>query len=57
MDINTYNKITQPKTIDTVNFNGRYVDASSFKSRIATISTTSAIILAVIAYAISLFIT
>ena len=56
MDFETYNKIAQPKTIDTVNFNGRYVDVSSFKSRIVTISTTSAVVLAALAFAISLFI-
>ena len=33
-----HNKIAEPKVVDTVNFFGKYVDASSFKSKVITAS-------------------
>ena len=34
----TNNKIAEPKVVDTVNVFGKYVDASSFKSKVITAS-------------------
>ncbi len=56
MDSNTYNKINEPKTIETININGKYVNAADFKSKIVTASTTSAFLLALAALIILLFI-
>ena len=46
MDINTYNRVSEPKTIDTVNLGGKYINSSDLKSKILTISAASAFILA-----------
>ena len=49
MDINTYsgyNKVSEPKTIDTVNLNGKYVDSNALKSKIVTIAASSAFLAA-----------
>ena len=49
MDINTcsgYNKVSEPKTIDTVNLNGKYVDSIALKSKIVTIAASSAFLAA-----------
>ncbi len=56
MDINTpKKKLSEPKTVDTINLNGKYVNVSDIKSKIVTASTTSAFILAVIAVFLMLF--
>ncbi len=46
MDIKTYNKISEPKTIDTINFNGRYINTADLKSKIVTVSAASAFVVA-----------
>ncbi len=46
MDIKTYNKVQEPKTIDTININGKYIDSSDLKSKIITVSAASAFIVA-----------
>ncbi len=46
MDINTYNKVSEPKTIDTINLNGKYINISDLKSKIATIAVVSVFIAA-----------
>ncbi len=46
MEINTYKRVAEPKTIDTININGKYINSSDLKSKIFTISAASAFILA-----------
>jgi hypothetical protein len=46
MDINTYNRVSEPKTIDTINLGGKYINSSDLKSKVLTISAVSAFILA-----------
>ena len=46
MDINTYNRVSEPKTIDTINLGGKYINSSDLKSKVLTISAASAFILA-----------
>ncbi len=59
MDINTtysrYNKVSEPKTIDTINVNGRYVDSDAFKSKIVTIAASSAFLAAFATFVALLF--
>ncbi len=35
-------KVNAPKIIDTINFNGKYVDAAYFKAKVITVSAISA---------------
>ncbi len=35
-------KANAPKIIDTINFNGKYVDAAYFKAKVITVSAISA---------------
>ncbi len=46
MNINTYNKVSEPKTIDTINLNGKYINISELKSKIVTIAAASAFVAA-----------
>lgn len=54
-NINTYNKIIKPKTVETVNLNGKYVDVTDLKTKIVTASTTSVFIIAFITFIFMLF--
>ena len=47
---NTYNKLSEPKVVDTVSFHGKYVDAKAFKSKVIKASATSAFIAAAVAF-------
>ena len=40
--LDNYNKIAEPKVVDTVRIFGKYIDASAFKSRI--IAAASALV-------------
>ncbi len=42
--LNSIKKLREPKVIDTINFNGRYVDAADFRSKIVTASCVSAFV-------------
>ena len=48
----TNNKITEPKVVDTVNVFGKYVDASSFKSKVITASASALLVAGVTALVI-----
>ena len=37
----TYNKVNEPKVVDTVRLFGKYVDASSFKSKVIAASASA----------------
>ena len=43
-NVRSYNKIHEPKIIDTINFHGKYIDAADFKSKIVTASCVSAFV-------------
>ncbi len=49
-NLNTYNKVVQPKTIDTINLNGKYVDVTDLKTKIVKASTTSVFVVAFITF-------
>ena len=51
---NTYNKVTEPKTIETINLNGKYVNVADLKTKIVTASTTSVFVVAIITFIILL---
>ena len=53
--MNTYNKLTEPKIIDTVNVCGKYVDASAFRSKVITASATTAFLAAIAALFVLFF--
>jgi hypothetical protein len=53
--MNTYNKLSEPKIVDTVNVCGKYVDASAFKSKIITASATTAFLAAIAAFFVFFF--
>ncbi len=40
--VKSYNKLNRVKIVDTINFNGRYMDISAFKSKVITASAISA---------------
>ena len=48
----THNRIAEPKVIDTVNLFGKYVDASSFKSKVITASASAIFVAGVTALVI-----
>jgi hypothetical protein len=52
---NSYNKVIAPKTIETINLNGKYVDAADLKTKIVTASTTSVFVIAFITFIVLLF--
>ena len=37
----SYNKVNEPKIVDTVNIFGKYVDAASFKIKVITASASA----------------
>jgi hypothetical protein len=54
-NINTYNKISKPEIVETVNLNGKYVNVADLKTKIVTASTTSVFVIAFITFIILLF--
>ena len=53
--MNNYNKLSEPKIVDTVNVCGKYVDASAFKSKVITASATTVFLAAVAAFFVLFF--
>ena len=53
--VNTYDKVMKPKTVETVNLNGRYVDVTDLKTKIVKASTTSVFVVAFITFILLLF--
>ena len=53
-NLNSYNKVIQPKTIETININGKYVDVTDLKTKIVKASTTSVFVVAFITFIILL---
>ncbi len=47
---NSYNKVIHPKTIETINLNGKYVDVTDLKTKIVKVSTTSVFVIAFITF-------
>ena len=47
---NSFNKLNGSKVIDTINFNGKYMDVSAFKSKIITASAISAFLASCVAF-------
>ncbi len=43
----TYKKLSEPKVVNAINLNGRYVDSSALKSKFITASCASAFLLAI----------
>ncbi len=52
--VNTYKKMSEPKVVDAINVNGKYVDSSALKSKLVTASCASAFILAFAAFVLLL---
>ncbi len=50
----SYKKINSPKIIDTVNFKGKYIDATVFRSKVITVSAISAFLASFAAFIIIL---
>ncbi len=48
--MNSYRKKNAPKVIDAVNFHGRYMDSSAFKSKLVTISCATAFLFAFVSF-------
>ena len=47
---NYNNKVSEPKVVDTVNFFGKYVDASAFKSKVITASASALFVAGIATY-------
>lgn len=50
----SYKKINSPKIVDTVNFKGKYIDATVFRSKVITVSAISAFLASFAAFIIIL---
>ncbi len=52
--VSSYKKINSPKIVDTVNFKGKYIDVTVFRSKVITASAISAFLASFAAFIIIL---